>query len=372
MAEAIHWPPHWPRVLDARFGAPRPAAYRACPEDFRVEECLGFAPEGQGEHLWLWVEKRDLTTAMVAKQLARACEVAPRQVGYAGMKDRVAVTRQWFSVHLPGREAPHDLAERLSEMPLELLEVTRHPRKLKRGVHRANRFRLRLTGEALADPALAARWEWLCRHGVPNYFGPQRFGPEGRNLQRALSVLARGWRKRDDRDGMLLSAARSYLFNTLLAGRIVDGSWATPLPGEAVILDGSSSQFVVETLDASLRERAERLDLHPSGVLWGQGRSVARDEALAREQALAEACPALCAGLERAGVRLARRALRLRLEAPRFEPGEGEAWLSFTLPRGAFATAVLRELVAHPTLSFQSPPRGPEQGAADASTAAVQ
>ncbi|GEK72163.1 MULTISPECIES: tRNA pseudouridine(13) synthase TruD [Halomonas] len=371
-AAAIVWPPSWPRVLDAHFGAPRPGGYRATPEDFQVEEQLGFEPEGQGEHLWLWLEKRDLTTAMVARRLARACEVTQRDVGYAGMKDRHAVTRQWFSVHLPGREAPDDLEARLADLPLTLLEVTRHPRKLKRGVHAANRFRLRVTGEALTDPHLAERWAWLCHHGAANYFGPQRFGADGRNIHRAAGVLARGWRKRDDREGMLLSAARSYLFNELLAARIEAGDWATPLPGEAVILDGSSSQFVAETVDDSLIARAERLDLHPSGVLWGQGRSVAQGEALAREQALAEAHPALCDGLVRAGVKTARRPLRLRLAAPRLAPGEGEAWFSFTLPRGAFATAVLRELIAHPTLSFHPPRQGPEQGAADASTAAVQ
>ncbi|ATJ83883.1 tRNA pseudouridine(13) synthase TruD [Halomonas beimenensis] len=372
MAEAIAWPPKWPRVLDARFGAPRPGDYRATPEDFRVEECLGFAPEGQGEHLWVWVEKRDLTTDRAARQLARACGVTPRDLGYAGMKDRKAVTRQWFSVHLPGREAPEDLDARLADTPLTLLEITRHPRKLKRGVHGANRFRLRLTGEALADPSLEARWDWLCRHGVANYFGPQRFGPDGRNLHRAASLLARGWRKRDDRDGMLLSSARSFLFNELLAGRIAEGCWDAPLPGEVVVLDGSSSQFVAESVDASLSERAERLDLHPSGLLWGQGDSLAQGEARVREQALAEAHPELCAGLERAGVRTARRPLRVRLGAARLERGEDELWLSFTLPRGAFATAVLRELIDHPSLSYQPPRQGPERGAADASTSAVQ
>lgn len=372
MTDAIAWPPAWPRVLDARFGAPVAGGYRATPEAFRVEECLDFAPEGHGEHLWLWIEKRDLTTATVARQLAKACGVSPRDVGYAGMKDRSAVTRQWFSVHLPGREAPADLEAALASASLSLLAQTRHPRKLKRGVHRANRFRLRLTGPALEDPGFAERWAWLCQHGVANYFGPQRFGPEGRNLHRAVRVLARGWRKRDDREGMLLSAARSFLFNTLLAERVREGSWATPLPGEVVILDGSASQFTAEAVDASLRERAERLDLHPSGILWGVGGSVAQGEALARERGLAEHYPALCAGLERAGVRLGRRPLRLRLEAPRFETGEGEAWLSFTLARGGFATAVLRELIAHPSLSFRTPPTGHLQGGADATTAAVQ
>ncbi|QTF94507.1 MAG: tRNA pseudouridine(13) synthase TruD [Halomonas sp. BM-2019] len=344
------WPPAWPRVLDADCGPPSAGEYRAAPEDFEVAEVLDFAPEGEGEHLWLHIEKRDLTTAMAVRELARLCGVSPRAVGYSGMKDRVAVTRQWLSVQLPGREAPAGLADALAARGVRVLSEARHPRKLKRGVHRANRFRLRLTGAALDDPALTARWSRLVEQGAANYFGPQRFGPDGRNLLRARALLARGWRKRDDRDGMLLSAARSFLFNEGLAARVRDGSWNRLLPGEVAILDGTASQFTLEAPDAELEARAARLDLHGSGVLWGVGDSVAAGEALGRERWLSERYPALCAGLERAGVRLARRALRLRLGEPRLTRGEGELWLAFSLPRGAFATAVLRELIAHPTL----------------------
>ncbi|MDN3553470.1 tRNA pseudouridine(13) synthase TruD [Halomonas almeriensis] len=368
------WPPGWPRVLDEHFGAPRPGAYRQSPEDFQVEENLGFTPQGEGEHLWLWVEKRDMTTAMVARQLADLCQVGPRDVGYAGMKDRVAVTRQWFSVHLPGRATPSDLADRLSNDCVTLLAQARHPRKLKRGVHVGNQFRLRLSGEAVEDPQLEARWAWLCRHGVANYFGPQRFGADGRNLLRAVPLLSKGWRKRDDPQGMLLSAARSYLFNTQLAERIANGSWATLLAGEVAVLDGSSSQFCVDLLDDELLARAERLDLHPSGVLWGQGDSRAQDAARDAECAALASHPALCRGIEHAGARLARRPLRLRLAAPALQRlADGAVWLSFGLPAGAFATSVLRELLDHPTLNFQPPSsKGHQQGAADAPTAAVQ
>ncbi len=348
--DAIAWPPTWPRVLDAEFGPPSAGEYRATPEDFQVAEVLDFVPEGEGEHLWLNIEKRDLTTAMAVRELARLCEVAPRDVGYSGMKDRVAVTRQWLSVQLPGRGAPADLNEALAERGIRVLAEARHPRKLKRGVHRANRFRLRITGAAAQDPAFEARWAQLVERGVANYFGPQRFGPDGRNLPRARSLLARGWRKRDDRDGMLLSAARSFLFNELLAGRVHDGSWNRLLAGEVAILDGTASQFRAEAPDAELDARAARLDLHPSGILWGIGDSVADKEALVREARLPERYPALCAGLEQAGVRLARRSLRLRLGEPCLTRGENALWLAFSLPRGAFATAVLRELIAHPTL----------------------
>ncbi|MBA2778403.1 tRNA pseudouridine(13) synthase TruD [Billgrantia kenyensis] len=341
----------WPLATAAEFGSLRAGEFRATPEDFVVEEVLGFEPEGVGEHLWLWVEKRGLTTLEAVRHLARACQVSPRAVGYSGMKDKIAVTRQWLSVQLPGQPAPDDLVERLAACGVRVLEQARHPRKLKRGVHRANRFTLRITGAAV-NAQLEARWAWLCRHGVPNLFGPQRFGPGGRNLARARAVLARGWRKRDDREGMLLSAARSFLFNEQLAMRMVDGNWRRLVPGDVAMLDGTASQFAVETVDADLIERAERLDLHPTGVLWGAGESRAASEAAQYERTLAERHAALCEGLVQAGVGLSRRALRMRLDQPRLVCEEGVAQLDFHLPRGSFATAVLRELIAHPALTL--------------------
>ncbi|WP_240464708.1 tRNA pseudouridine(13) synthase TruD [Modicisalibacter sp. 'Wilcox'] len=341
------WPPDWPR---AHGDPPVAGEYRLVPEDFVVEEWLGFAPEGEGEHLWLWLEKRDLGTPELARRVARACEVTPRDVGYAGMKDRFAVTRQWLSVHLPGREAPTDLAERLAAAQVTLLEQARHPRKLKRGVHRGNRFRLRLGGSAVVHPAFASRWERIREAGVPNYFGPQRFGPEGRNLQRACGILARGWRKRDDRQGMMLSAARSYLFNELLAERVRRGDWDRALPGEVLMLDGTQSLFVADTPDAELASRVATGDVHPAGPLWGVGESTARETAAALEQCLGEAHAGLCAALAASGVRTARRALRVRPAAAELHHHGETAMLAFTLPRGAFATAVLRELLCHPTL----------------------
>lgn len=195
------------------------------------------------------------------------------------------------------------------------------------------------------NTSLEKRWAWLCQHGVPNLFGMQRFGPQGRNLARAQALLARGWRKRDDRQGMLLSAARSFLFNELLALRIADGSWQRLVPGDVAILDGTASQFSVGELDDELAARAEQLDLHPSGVLWGVGSSRAAGVALEFEQAVAERHAGLCQGLERAGVAMARRALRMRLEQPLLMLADNSARLEFQLPRGGFATAVLHELL---------------------------
>ncbi|MDN6179475.1 MAG: tRNA pseudouridine(13) synthase TruD [Halomonas subglaciescola] len=341
----------WARSLGATFGPPQPGDYRAVAEDFLVDEALDFAPEGHGEHLWLRIEKRGQTTLDVVNMLARLCDVTPRDIGYSGMKDRLAVTRQWLSVHLPGRDAPEPLEERLAALGTRVLERARHPRKLKRGVHRSNRFSLRLSGDAVAADDFSARWQALCASGVPNYFGPQRFGAGGRNLERVQALFARGWRKREDRQGMLLSSARSFLFNELLNARVKTGCWATPLDGDTLMLEGTQSIFTAEHANAELCRRAAELDLHPAGPLWGTGMPVDFESAASAQRfevGLKQAHPMLCDGIEQAGAKCARRALRLRLGEPEFVPLDTGVRLSFSLPKGSFATAVLRELIAHP------------------------
>ncbi len=342
-----YWPPNW------HYAAGQPVAtgeYRQRAEDFQVEEQFDFAPEGQGEHWWLWLEKRGLTTPDLARLLARAVDIPPRDVGYSGLKDRNAVTRQWFSLALPGREPPADWDAGLADRGVTCLEAVRHPRKLKRGVHRANRFRLRISGEAVASPATRQRWDRLVADGVPNYFGPQRFGPEGRNLQRARQLLARGWRKRQDPQGLLLSTARSYLFNAVLSARIADGTWCVPQPGDVLNLEGTASRFASAEIDQDLLARAAAGDLHPTGPLWGCGRLESGAQVAERETAIATGFGELSGGLVQAGVDHARRPLRLRLKDADWELQDDSVWLSFTLPRGAFATSVLRELFRHSTL----------------------
>ncbi|WP_447043500.1 tRNA pseudouridine(13) synthase TruD [Vreelandella sp. H-I2] len=336
--------PEWQRCLDAQFGPPKPGQYRAKPEDFWVDEQLDFTPEAHGEHLWLRVEKRNQTTLDVVRILGSLCDVTPRDIGYSGMKDRIAVTRQWLSVHLPGRDAPSSLAHSLNAQGIAVVEQARHPRKLKRGVHRTNRFVLRLSGEATESEDFTGRWETLCQYGVPNYFGPQRFGHKGHNLQRAEALLNRGWRKRDDRQGMMLSTARSFLFNELLSARITDGTWSQPLAGDTLMLDGTQSVFSIDATDATLMARAAALDVHPTGVLWGVG-GAGQGDAASYEAQLLQQYSALCSGLERSGIKQARRALRMRLLEPQLAWEAGAVRLSFVLPRGSFATAVLGELL---------------------------
>jgi len=339
--------PTWQRSLTPTFGVPAPGQYRARPEDFIVDEQLDFTPEAHGEHLWLRLEKRNQTTLDVVKLLSRLCGVTPRDIGYSGMKDRVAVARQWLSVHLPGREAPEDLTATLGAAGVTVLVMARHPRKLKRGVHRTNHFTLRLSGDAVRPNDLLPRWEALCAQGVPNYFGHQRFGAGARNLQRAAAVLAKGWRKRDDRQGMMLSTARSFLFNELLSARLADGNWCQPVAGDTLMLDGTQSVFTIDDVEESLVARAAALDVHPTGVLWGVGGG-AHGDAGRYEAQLAARHPALCAGLEQSGVKRGQRALRARLIAPQATFEQESVLLSFALPRGSFATAVIGELIHHP------------------------
>ncbi|SNY98897.1 tRNA pseudouridine(13) synthase TruD [Halomonas sp. hl-4] len=339
--------PRWQRSLDATLGPPKPGRFRLAPDDFLVDEVLDFAPEGHGEHLWLNIEKRNQTTLEVVKLLSQRCGVGTRDVGYSGMKDRVAVTRQWLSVHLPGKEAPPDLVQALTDSGVSVLQCVRHPRKLKRGVHRYNRFQLRLSGEAVEADDFSQRWQTLCQQGAPNYFGAQRFGPAGRNLQRAEALLARGWRKRDDRHGILLSTARSFLFNELLSDRVDKNQWQQPVNGDTLMLEGTQSVFNVDQVDATLCSRADALDLHPTGPLWGVG-NISQQAAGEYEAALLERYPTLCDGLLRSGVKRGQRALRMCLSEPRLNREAQSVVLSFGLPRGSFATAVVSELIASP------------------------
>ncbi|WP_457807643.1 tRNA pseudouridine(13) synthase TruD [Kushneria sp. EE4] len=339
--------PDWARSLGT---PPHSGRFREFPEAFRVEEQMAFTPEGAGEHLWLHCEKRNLSTAQLIRHLAQCLEVAPRDIGVSGLKDHTALTRQWVSVALTGRPTPLDLAEQVEMEGLRLLDAGRHPRKLRRGVHRANRFALYVTGEAVTRGSLETRWNALVERGVPNYFGPQRFGHQGSNLTRARTLMARGWKKKQDRDGFLLSSARSFLFNQVLAARIEQDSWSNGLEGDVFNLEGSASQFAGQALDEQLRARLTALDIHPTGPLWGRGESSVGGEARDLERAIAAEESTLAEGIEKAGATPMRRPLRLCLQSPALEyEGEG-VWLYFSLARGGFATAVLRELFQHPAL----------------------
>jgi tRNA pseudouridine13 synthase len=318
---------------------------RATPEDFRVDEQLGFDADGTGAHVLLTVEKRGANTGWVAAQLARAAGVAVRDVGWSGQKDRDALTRQAYTIPWRAQEPIESCLEFAGE-GFRVVDAVRHGRKLRPGSHRANRFALRVTEIDGDTAALAARLATMARSGVPNYFGPQRFGRSGANLARARDWAASGRAPRDrTARGFALSAGRSALFNALLAERVRRGNWDRLLSGEAVMLDGRRSFFHAAEIDATLLERAAAMDVHPSGPLWGRGESSATDEALALEAGISAGEPALCALLEAEGLAQERRSLRLPLRELEWSLEGRELWLAFELPRGAFATAVLHEIV---------------------------
>ena len=321
-------------VLSARF--------RESPEDFQVDEVPGFAPAGQGEHLLLTIQKRGMNTAFAAKQIARWAGIPEMGVGYAGMKDRHAVTRQRFSVHLPKRVAP-DLAGLASD-ELQVLDSAWHNRKLPRGALKGNRFRIVLRGVEGDAAAIEARLRAIAAHGLPNYFGEQRFGREGDNVAAARRMFA-GQRVHRDQRSIFLSAARSELFNAVLAARIAAGTWARGDEGEVWMLDGTQSVFGPEPANDDIAARAERQDIHPTGPLWGVGELRCGGAVRALELAAVEAEAELRAGLEAAGLKQERRALRVRVDELAWTwPGDGVLSLSFGLPPGAYATGLLAEL----------------------------
>jgi len=330
-----------PRVVEPPAGRAR---IRVTPEDFAVDEELGFAASGQGEHVLLQVRKREANTAWVARELAKLGGVREFDVGYAGLKDRRAVATQWFTV--PARQRRASAWLQVRGEGFEVLAAEPHTRKLPRGALAANRFRLVLR-EFLGDAAaLERRVVEVARVGVPNYFGPQRFGRELSNLERLMrgAASAEGPPQRADFE---LSAARSLIFNAVLAARVQRGDWHRLQVGERANLDGSNSSFRVEALDATLAARLERLDIHPTGPMFGRGASGVEGEIAALEADISARFPALTARLLADRLDAARRPLRVaaaELALEWLEPGR-TACLSFRLRPGSFATTVLRELI---------------------------
>jgi len=327
----------------AHGGPPAAGTIRTDPEDFLVEERLGFGPDGGPGHFLLLVEKRDANTLFVARSLARLVAVSPAEIGFAGLKDRRAVARQWFS--MPARR-DHSPPERHVGEGFRVLEVHPHSRKLRRGALAANRFRLRVR-ELRGDlDALCARLETISGLGVPNYFGPQRFGRGGANLERVGDWIESGRlpRERAAR-GFLLSAARSLAFNAVLGRRVADGSWNRLLPGEIASLAGSSSVFRIAELDEELVRRCHEGDIHPSGPMCGAGDMQPADECASVEQQVLETLAPLPERLAAVAAG-ERRALVLRPAAMAWSAGGQELEIGFELRRGAFATSLLREAVA--------------------------
>ncbi len=331
----------WPGLL------PKPTAQaiiREQAEDFEVEEIPAYLPSGQGDHLMLWLQKRALTSDQVIRELARHLEIAREQIGCAGMKDRWAVTRQWLSI-------PAAAAEKLESFELagvEILETERHGNKLKTGHLRGNRFRIRihhLDTEAISD--VTERCQKLKHSGVPNYFGPQRFGRRGDNDAIGRELLLGKKKMRNRRNlRLMLSAAQSALFNDVLALRISRGLFSQTLAGDLLVKADSGGVFLCDEPETD-QARLEQHLIHPSGPMFGPKMRAPEQQPAAMEQEVLAA-----AGLETSDflrykklTRGTRRPLRFSPTDLAVEQDPQSITLSFTLPAGSYATSLLKELL---------------------------
>lgn len=343
--------------------------------DFRVDEQLSFKFTEKGEHVYLWVEKTDRSTVDVAKKLSEVTGVHGSEIGYSGMKDRRAETRQWFSIKLPaGREA--ELAACESDS-LRIVETHRNSRKLKIGSHRSNHFRVLLRDCEGTRDEFERRLAQIVAGGVPNYFGSQRFGRDLSNLTQVQDWMSaelaggldaqsgsvgdaapKSIPKQRFKRSMLFSAARSYLFNQVLSRRLALGNWNGYIAGDVLNLAGTDRSFSLgEGLewDSVLQQRLEEFDIHITGPLPGEVDSkdkyVSYGEAADIEDAVCKEFNTLLAGLRHFGLKTARRPLRFRPTDLSWEwlpsqntDGASDLLLDFSLGKGAYATSLLREL----------------------------
>lgn len=371
-------------------GAPSGAATlkQDC-DDFQVTEELGFPLSGDGEHLCVQIKKTDLTTTALNRHLQDRLNLDARAIGYAGMKDRRAVTSQWFSLKIPGADPFRDekiLAD-IENDSVKVLDHQRNSRKIKIGSHRGNHFRIRLRNcnESERVP-IREKWEErlisFSAEGLPNYFGPQRFGRDFSNLQQAWQLMNNAVgaaansasranrRKKSGRNAMLFSATRSYLFNLQLSHRLKLANWDQYLQGDVLNLDSSNRCFLLEQgqeWDDELQQRLDSLDIHITGLLPGiiesKERYISSGKSADIEDVVCKEYPLLLKGLEHYGLKASRRPFRLLPQGLKWsweagpESGaesEGECKkadgdstdliLEFTLPKGAYATSLLREL----------------------------
>lgn len=316
---------------------------RAKPEDFYVQETLSFKPSGEGEHVFLYIEKCKANTEWVAKALAKHFKVRAANVAWAGLKDRNAVTRQWFSVHLPGLK---DVGEWPKNEQFKVLECIFNNRKLRVGAIDNNFFRLRISDLQSDADSLQQRLQKIAALGVPNYFGEQRFGRNGNNLTMAQGLLVEGKRYKKSDHAMALSAARSYVFNQMLSQRIHDGMFNQVQAGDVVMLDKTKSIFVAQPDELQLlQQRLDSADCHISCAMPGSGPAVAEISALRWEQEQLAPFGAWLEGLGKQRVSASRRAARLLPQGFSWELAGDELLLEFKLPTGAYATSVLREFL---------------------------
>ena len=332
--------PLWPYVYGSPSGLGK---IRTVPEDFIVKEILAFEPSGTGEHVFLQIEKTGENTDYVARQLARFANVRQRDVSFAGLKDRHAVTTQWFSVWLPGKADPDWTQFETDSM--KVLHTMRHARKLKRGVLSGNSFKLIIRDWQGDKDKTIQQLGAMKTNGIANYYGSQRFGNEGQNVNKALGMFLGAKTGREQRS-LYLSAARSYLFNQILADRVTRNNWNQPVAGDTYMFDLSHSCFKSGLPDAEIIRRLDAKEIHPTGALWGRGETGVSADTQSIEQGIIDAYPQLAQGLIDSEVDKDRRTLRVNVQDLHWQfVNDTTLELVFTLPAGSYATSVLREII---------------------------
>lgn len=332
--------PVWPYAHGHPVGL---AKIKVSADDFIVEEQLPFEVDGSGEHAFLQIQKCGENTEYVARLLARFAAVRQRDVSYAGLKDRHAKTTQWFSIWLPGKEDPD--WKQLETDQLKVLQILRHARKLKRGVLSGNHFKIVIRDFLGNQNELNDKLQQVKEHGIPNYFGSQRFGREGKNVEKALSLFT-GLKVKREQRSIYLSAARSFLFNSLLSKRVLDNSWNKALSGDVLMFDQSNSYFTIGQLDDNVLQRIKTGEVHPGGMMFGKGKQETSLNALLVEEFVIKSNQAIVEGLIKFDLSFDRRALRVFAKDLSWEfRADSSVALKFFLPSGSYATSLIRELV---------------------------
>ena len=273
-------------------------------------------------------------------------------MNFGGLKDRYAVTRQWFSIYLPGKADP-DL-EKFKIEGCEILKTTRHNKALKHSALRGNLFTIKVSNLALNNKPLqesdlnniVKRIELIKTNGLPNYFGEQRFGIDGGNLD----VATRLFEGKSDDDQlsqrMAVSAARSHMFNLVLQQRIQNQTWNQYSPGDVCMLNGSKSFFVPNATDlVDVPSRMQCFDIHPTGLMFGKGDLHVTEKVGELEQGIIEQESLFAKGLMGRNLPMERRALRVKLHDFTYQVTPESIHLSFMLPAGSYATSVVREII---------------------------
>ena len=334
---------HFPRINSTATSCSADIRHQL--EDFQVDEVLPFEADGSGGHVWLKIRKQGINTDWLANELAKFAGVAPVAVGYAGLKDRHAITSQWFSINMEGHHHPQ--WSDFETEDIQIIEQTLHGKKLKRGVLAGNKFKIRLRNIRGDLSLWQSHLKQVQQLGVPNYFAEQRFGHQANNLYRVDHWFETGKapRKRNQKS-IYLSAARSWLFNLVLAERVKEQNWNQPLRGDAMLLAGTkASLFNVDQIDEALTMRTDTKDIHPTGPMWGRGASLVSADCLELEQQVLSDWHDWRQGLEKTGMKQERRSLRLFPADFNWQfINNDQLEIEFYLPAGCYATAVMREL----------------------------